>query len=339
MVCRLLDPVLQTEFQTVKFVGIKADLKRDYNFIQNSSKNGLSFLVKRYFFGMLRVLIDYPGINAFFETYKTLKKLKGNSFDCCLSIDGPQEMHWAVTLARRKKIISVGKFIADCGDPLTRNLPGFMIAPYFKIIEDWFCRNADRITVPVAEGFSYFKPEFKSKINVVKHSLEFPEQTEIKKVPDEDGIVQFAYAGNLMPYQKQLNILLTFLSQYNFNYCFHIYGNDDSVIDNLVGSSYPKQIDFINHGKKKRFQLLVELSRYDFLIYFLYPETTGQIPFKLIDYSFTGLPAVGIRGKSDLRVFSEFLSGNYENGRELPDFREYHYSLTVNEYESLFLTE
>jgi hypothetical protein len=142
------------------------------NFLESSSWLNIN-KYKRLLNGFLYKFFDYPEIKTFFDFYKVLQEVN-DDFDICLSIDGPQPMHWALIKARKKRYFKTKIWIADCGDPFTRAPFGNKVAFYFKYIENWFCKHADHITVPIKEGFCYFPQQFKSKITVIPHSLTFP---------------------------------------------------------------------------------------------------------------------------------------------------------------------
>jgi hypothetical protein len=303
--------------------------------VKKSEKLGLHWL-KRMVNGLLTKFCNYPDIMVFFRLVKAFRRLRSQNFDYALSIDGPQTMHWAVAYLRWRNKLNVKVWIADNGDPLTRNLPGNMVAPYFKYIEDWFCEKTDILTVPVYEGYGYFKTRFRKKIQIVKHSLIFPSKKEFSPTGEisSTNMIHMAYAGNMMPYQAKAKLFFKQIGEMDLSFTLHIYGSNGSLVRGLVAEYPMLKEKVIDHGLLEREKLLLELQEMHFLVYFPYNDT-GQVPFKLIDYAFTGLPVLryDLETKESLK---SFLDGDYTEKEALPNYQDYHYADTTAEYVNLF---
>ena len=288
--------------------------------------------------GALYRFFCYPAISAFFKTVVALRKFRGEAFDATISVDGPQPLHWAVARSRGRRDLDLGVWIADCGDPLLRGLPGNMPAGYFKIIENKFVRAADVITVPVRQGVDYFERRHANKIFTVPHSLVFPSKRpkpEIDRAPSATaGNMRIGYAGNLSPYRDKFFDFISALPRTSG--CeFHIFGENAAIIGQARARFPDKRNLILERGAVSRGALLPELPAFDFLVLFAY-ESGIQVPFKTIDYSFSGRPILLFESRERTTpILNEFLSGDFRNEFEAPDFERYAAENTVPQYISL----
>lgn len=291
--------------------------------------------IKRLINGAALKFFSYPQIQAFFAVFKELKVLKNEFYDLCLSVDGPQQMHWGIALARKIERLKVSFWIADCGDPLTRHTVGNSVAPYFKLSENFFCTVADKITVPVKQGFNYFPKRFNHKIHLVEHSLIFPKDLQISKSNNKknSGVKSFAFGGNIMPYREEAKSFFNSLNDIGASFEFHIYGGNEDFIQELLSLSLNIKNNVFIHGKMDRFELLENLMKHDFLVYFPYPNGSLQVPFKLIDYSFTGLPILEFKYKEkDLNKLKAFIEGDFKESRKVLSYKNFSNRKTVQKY-------
>lgn len=287
---------------------------------------------KRLWNGLLLKLISYPDLQAFFQLKKALREFT-RDYDLCLSVDGPQQMHWAVAYTRNSKNLKCTTWIADCGDPLTRLSLGNKVAPYFKLVENWFCRNADHITVPIEQGFHYFLPKFRHKMHLVRHSLTFPETREpVIKYSEQSGIPTFVYAGNMMPYQNEARKFFKYLASLDFAFNFVTIGGNESLIHGFL-EDYPKLLDKVDvKGKMARGDMISELRKFDFLVYLKF-SGKHQVSFKLIDYSYANIPIFSFDGSIiDESNFLKFINGDYTRSMEVPSYSEHNSKTTVPLY-------
>ena len=276
--------------------------------------------------GVLYKLFCYPSIGAYYRVRRALRAVRGRQYDLTVSVDGPQPLHWAVA--------DLGTWIADCGDPLLRKLEGNKPAKYFSFVENTFLKTAEVITVPVPQGIEYFEPRFSSKIFTVPHSLLFPADDRLN-APRSDvtqsEFPEFAYAGNLAPYRKQLFEFCKALPT-DQTYRFHIFGPNEVVAKALV-KEFPHLTErLVLHGVRQRFELLRLLRSFDFLLLFTY-QSGFQVPFKIIDYSFSNRPILHFEstreGEERLR---EFIRGEYRNAFPSADYEIYDSRNTVRQY-------
>lgn len=293
--------------------------------------------LKRIFNGLLKKFFNYPDFAIYFRVLKAARQLRVSFYDVCITVDGPQTLQWAVAYLRWRGKLNISTWISDNGDPLTRGLPGNKVAPYFKLMEDFFCSQADYITVPVDDGYSYFRAKYANKIFVIPHSLIFPEDQLHSQLNEassvhatHQGSCSFAYAGNMMPYQKQARSFFDHLAKVYRSFSFHIFGANHDLVDSLI-ELYPSlEGKVIQHGMLERTELLRILGGFDFLVYFPY-NNTGQIPFKLIDYAFSKLPVLAYREGENVLVDS-FIKGDYSNRSVIPDYKLYDYRITTKKY-------
>ena len=306
--------------------------KFNINLNKSESKFSKDFFL-RIINGALLKFLSYPNIQAFYYVFIYLKRLKTKKFDLCISVDGPQQMHWAIAFSRKIKKVKIQNWIADCGDPLTRLTLGNRVAPYFKLVEDFFCKEADVITVPVLAGFNYFKKKFRKKIHLVEHSLIFPEvKSRNNNLKIEGDVPKFAYAGNMMPYKEEIKSFFKNLNNFEQNFEFHIYSGNENFISELLVLNPNLKNKIISHGSLNRFELLKDLIQFDFLVYFQF-QGNAQVSFKLIDYSYMNVPVLEFSTpEKDFNKLISFLSGDYSQAMKLDNYNKYSNNVTVPKY-------
>lgn len=287
---------------------------------------------KRKFGRLLYMLFQYPDIELFWKIRRALKN--ENGYDLIISIAVPYPVHWGTAWTRTNRHRIAKIWVADCGDPFMGNTSdSFRIPFYFSIVEKWFCRRADYISIPVKSAIEGYYSEFHGKIKIIPQGFDFGD--EIKQTVHYDHPVPtFAYAGGLAPLGLRSPVrLIEFLITLEIEYEFHIWSTTN--IDFL--QSYIKKSDnrIIVHESLPRHQLLPVLSRMDFLIN-LDNGTAMQVPSKLIDYALTWRPILNISPQHpEKEKILEFLNGNYSNGFVVENIDQYRIENVCNEFLSL----
>lgn len=259
----------------------------------------------------LKMLFEFPDVELMFKISKVLRH--ESCYDIMISIAVPYPVHWGVALTKRKNLNISECWIADCGDPYMGDTSdSFRKLFYFKLIEKWFCRKADFITVPFEGAKMAYYPEFREKIKVIPqgfnlNNFALPEYKKKFIYP------VFAYAGGFIPGKRDPRSLLKFLSKYQKEYKFIVFTSHVEILDNakkILGD----KLEIRSLIPRK--ELLFELSGMDFLINFDNNVAT-QLPSKLIDYSITGRPVLNIIENDSFSVLVQFLEKDYSNQMKL----------------------
>jgi hypothetical protein len=318
--------------------------KRNYDYSTFEAENGL--LVRDFVHGswfeicgstfihkVLRFISNYlflfPDIQLTWKLRKALSKLNG--FDLLISIAVPYPVHWGVALARKKNNNLCKIWVADCGDPFIGNKEDGMRKPfYFKHIEDWFCRNADFITIPVKEALTAYPIKYQKKIRVIPQGFKF-ELKAIDTVNNNKGEkIFFAYAGSLSKGFRDPTLFLEYLCiKENIDFEFVVYTKDVGLIEPFL----PRLLNKIKlRDYIPRDELLVELKKMDFL---LNVENINdvQVPSKLIDFAITGRPILSFKPFDlDKIKIDEFLIGNYDKQLIIENVEDYKIENVVTKF-------
>lgn len=260
---------------------------------------------------------NFPDIELALKTYKVLSQMQCYP-ELLITIAMPHSIHWGVALFKSKQDkLAETTWVADCGDPFMGN-PFNKKAFYFKYIETMFCKQADFITVPVAEAIGGYYPQFKEKIKVIPQGFEIPliKNQNSKK---NNQVPTFIFAGNFYKELRDPTVLLDYLvelSNTGWKFKFIIYTKSTNLVEPYVSQLQDKLVlkDFI-----PRSELLNQLSDADFLIN-IENLSTVQSPSKLIDYKIANRPVLSFRTSepSFKFVLLEFLEGNYKAALKLP---------------------
>lgn len=265
------------------------------------------------------LLFEYPVIQLTGKVSKALKNKKG--YDLLISIAVPHPVHWGVAMAwnKRGKENPAPVWIADCGDPYMGDESDSFKKPfYFSFVEKWMFRKTNYITVPTDGSYEGYYKEFHPKIRVIPQGFRFEDIRMADYKPN--AVPTFAYAGALIPGNRDAKELLRYLGRLPLDFKFNIYTRDTHhVTPHLVpGDGRIELKEFVTRDK-----LLYELSKLDFLVNFE-NNTTRQTPSKLIDYAIIGKPVLSIKtGNLDEDAVQEFLRGNYRKSLILNDPGQY----------------
>jgi hypothetical protein len=268
--------------------------------------------------GRLLRKLEFPNLEFRFRIPKVLKK--EYNYDALISIADPHQIHWGIAQYRKNNLANFPKvWIADCGDPFMLNGATNRTSSYFEKMERLFCEQCDFITVPVEEAKMGYYHEYRNKIQVIPQGFQF-ELIETK-IPTENSIPTFAYAGTFYRDIRNPEKLMNYLSTIEMDYRFVVYTAHTSLIDN-----YKRQLGEKLEIRKPipREDLIKELRKMDFLINIENSNSPAQVPSKLIDYAITGRPTISINpSQFDLAVLDKFMSGDYSNQFIVNDLEKY----------------
>jgi hypothetical protein len=277
---------------------------------------GILNLVARIINRILLLAFEYPDIELMFKYRKAL--LTESGYDLLISFAVPYPVHWGVGRAMRKNKNISSLWIADCGDPyMGLENDSFKKLFYFKYLEVMFCRKADYITIPVKEAITAYYPEFRNKIRVIPQGLSFPPKGNLIV---RNSVPVFMYAGNVGSYQHYAVPFFELLKKTACEFHFKIFTNSPAIFEDGLNSISTK-VSICPYLERE--DLLVELERADFLVYFPYKHST-QKSMKLIDYGYTGKPILEYTAttKDDL-IFKEFLEKKYSHSLPKVEIDEY----------------
>lgn len=256
----------------------------------------------------------FPEIELTFKIPNALKS--ENNYDLLISIAIPFSVHWGCALALNTNKSLAKTWIADCGDPFMGNT--FTSYPfYFRLVERWLCKKVTYLTVPTKEAINAYESQFRSKIKVIPQGFRFTKSFEAVKAND---IPTFAYAGMLYKDKRDPKLFLEYLCTINSDFKFILYTKSLDLIRPYM-SILGNKIEI--RSMINRDQLLVELSKMDFLVNFE-NAVAEQTPSKLIDYALTNLPILSIPSNCiDPNIVDEFLAKNYKNQVVIKNIEQY----------------
>lgn len=276
----------------------------------------IGYLLTRIIVRFFLFTIEYPDLELMFKVKKALKKEHG--YDLLISIAVPYPIHWGVARARNAKRAIAKKWIADCGDPyMGCETDSFKKWPHFKLVEKWFMRKADFISIPVETARSAYYADFHPKIKIIPQGFNINNvETRIYK---KNSIPTFAYAGGFITGIRDPRLFLNFLQEVDIDFRFFVYTNQNDVLEpwqSILGEKL--QIN----SYIPREQLLHTLSGMDFLVNF--DNNTGAaVPSKLIDYSIVNRPILNIKQILNKEVILQFLNGQYDHSMKIDDVEQY----------------
>ncbi len=283
------------------------------------------------------MLFDYPSVELVFKINRALAKQKG--YEVLISIAVPYAIHWGVASrwSTKKPNENPAKiWIADCGDPYYgRQNDSFRILPHFAIVEKWFMRKADVISIPIEGARNRYFTEFHEKIQVIPHGFRFPERTQLPTKKDTDiTCPYFIYSGDMGTVLHQSRALFKALRAIPDDFRFRIYTQNIDFVKQEAN-------DLIQAGKIElftyidRMELLEELAKVDFLVAFK-PKHLSQVPSKLIDYSYIGKPILYFGIDGNVRDIYHFISGDYSEQLNKLDIEPFKIHNVVNQFLKVF---
>ena len=274
-------------------------------------------LVKVIRFGLKHFFL-FPFIFLAKYFNKALKKETG--YDLLVSIAFPFPVHFGVAFARKRNKKLTNIWIADCGDPFTGGLETRFDSPfYFKIIEKWFCKKPDFITIPIKEAKSAYPSICQHKLKVIPQGFDFNSIKSNYKL-GENKVMTFAYAGTLSTESRDPSTFINYLQSLGQDFKFIIYTRNKSFLK-VYGEKFGDKLEFRDYVPRDI--LLEELGKMDFLIN-LENKTSLHSPSKLIDYALLKRPILSIKPFDiDKKVINEFIEGNYDNGLKIKNVEDY----------------
>lgn len=287
----------------------------NYDHKNNIKLNLFGKVLKKFF----KKLLEFPVIELATNTFNVLKKER--NIDLLITIAVPYPIHWGAALCRvfYRDNYKNTTWVADCGDPYMGNTFHKRFF-YFKYIENFFCSQANYISIPVESARSAYYPQYHEKIRVIPQGFNFDEFEGLKTNSKNSSPI-FIYAGTFYPKLRDPRPLLDYLLTLDIDFEFRIYTKTREMILPYVDKFKGKLIilDYI-----PRAQLMLEMSKADFLLN-LENLSDVQSPSKLIDYSLSGKPILNINTNKEFskEIIDEFLQGSYKNQYILPNIESY----------------
>lgn len=267
---------------------------------------------------LLQLLFEYPAIEMMFKVKRALRNESG--YDLLISIAVPYPIHWGVAWARTAKHPIAMRWVADCGDPYYgQENDSFRVMRHFKVVEKWFSRKADYLSVPTPSAIDGYFPEFRDKIRIIPQGFQFQDANKGSSF-HRTSRPKFAYGGGFIKGRRDPGEFLTYLLNLNEDFEFHIYTSHSEFVDDAAARSGGR---IICHDIIPRLQFLSNLSTMDFVVNF---ENGGavQTPSKLIDYAIVNKPILSIKtGGLDTENVDRFLRGDYSGQYEVDNLDQY----------------
>lgn len=279
---------------------------------------GMSF-VNRALRKLLYNVIDYPRCEYLFKTYAALRK--ESPFDLLITVAHPFGIHWGAAFFKKKHPGLFKKWISDCGDPFMGNPIEtkrwrFPLEP----MERFWCRQTDRITIPVAEGKDGYYKEFRDKISVIPQSIDF-DSVKIGKYSG-NAVPSFLFSGAVYKGQRDPREFLEYLSHLDRDFRFYVYSVTDDIFSDYIPALGER---LILQRYIPRDELILRMSQMDFLVN-INNNTSVQKPSKLIDYGLSKRPILNVSthmSQQECDAFDAFLKGDYSARYVIPDFEQY----------------
>lgn len=285
-------------------------------------------------FRVFRFGLQHFFIYPFILLSKHFKKslLNEIGFDLLISIAHPYPVHFGVALAQKRNKNLTKTWIADCGDPFAGEQEGRLKYPfYYKIIEKWFCKKPDFITIPINEAKTAYPYICQNKLRVIPQGFDF-NTIRPNYIPSKNKVITFAYAGNLSQGIRDPRPLLDYLNELPNEFkCILYTRNKDFLIP--YKEKLGDKLEFRDYVPRD--VLLKELGQMDFLLN-IENKSTVQKPSKLIDYALLERPILSIKPFNiDKKNVTEFIVGNYRNALRIEGIEDYNIKNVVNRFLSL----
>lgn len=283
------------------------------------------------FIFFLRKFFEFPDIFLMRRVKKAI--LKSGEIDLLITVAIPFPIHWGASLIKEKDR-KFKTWVSDCGDPYMFNSikkPFF----YFKYIEKFWCKKTDYISVPLSNAKDSYYEEFRSKIVEIPQGFNF-EEIELSDYV-ENKSPTFIYAGMFYKEKRDPRKFLDYLTNLKIDFTFIIYTNSKNLVKPYKEVLKNKLIVKKPIGRK---DLLLELSKADFLINIKNKNITNQAPSKLIDYTLTKRPVLELSSdfnNKELKKFRAFLNKDYKDSSAIKNIDKYNAVNVASQFEALCL--
>lgn len=288
--------------------------------------------LNRYINRVTQLFFEYPYIRIVPRIKKEVTKV--SNADLLISIAVPYPVHWGISLISNKEKRHWKYWAADCGDPFMGDESDSFRHPfYFKYIEQYFMRKADKIVVPTNEAYKGYFREFHNKITVIPQGFNFAEaKKNISEIGQKTDTLKFAYAGGFIPGYREPYEFLDYLCEVDLDFIFYIY-TDNKINVNKYKDLLGDKLLILD--RVSRNELLKKLSSVDFVVNFA-NKGRAQTPSKLIDYYLLDKPILQVEFKTmNKRIADEFMRKNYVNKLQLENPAQYDISNVAKRFTSL----
>lgn len=223
----------------------------------------------------------FPEIELLFMIFKKRNQILKN--DYFISIAAPFSIHFGMNLIHQKEKI----WISDCGDPFMGN-PHKKYPFYLKYLENSWAKNTHYITIPTQKAIPAYPAKYKEKLIVIPQG--FPITENLDKNYHKNKIPTFCYSGTIYTDHRNPSDFLNFLTTLAIDYKFIVYTKNTDFFHAFKEKLGDKLV-ILNYIRRE--DLLVELSKMDFLVNFK-NESSIQMPSKLIDYYMSNRPILEV---------------------------------------------
>lgn len=275
----------------------------------------------------LNRLIEFPDIELAYRTYNVLRNEK--NVDLLITIAAPFPLHWGAAWAKKRFKGEFPKtWASDCGDPYMGNLVWRRPLKYFQLVEDFWGKCTDFITIPIEEGRKAYSRKVQDKIRVIPQGFDF---SSVRVDADFKGnaIPHFLYAGAVYKDYRDPEKFLDYLCCMQCNFRFVVYTKCKAEF-----AAYQERLGdrLVINDNIPREELIYKMSQMDFLINFT-NKGSSQSPSKLIDYALTGRPILDISSSFvEENNFNAFIKGDYSGKHPDIDVQKYNIENVGNQF-------
>lgn len=221
--------------------------------------------------------------------------------------------------------------IGDSGDPFYLS-EQTKRAFYFKFIEKVIYKYINYLTIPENESINAYKNLLPiNKLKVIPQSIDF-DSIKLNSL-SSTGKIKFAFAGVFYEDIRNPEFLFKHLLSVKVDFEFHLYLRNNTDYHLRLKRFFNEHFQgkIIIHEPLERFELIRELSTYDFLVNISNANQT-QIPSKIIDYALTNRPICNINKQNfDPIVFDHFMHKDYKYQLEV-DLKKYDSKVVVKQF-------
>lgn len=296
-----------TTFQLENNVKVRSLGKSKWGNPDSDGKSRQTFL-NRAIRRLLYNIIDYPRCEYYFNTKKVLKN--ESCFDLLITIAHPYGIHWGAATFKKRNPNKFDFWISDCGDPFMGDPDVRRWHLIQKPLEIFWCKQTDKIAIPVANAMRGYYEEFHDKIVVIPQGVDFASVEIDKYQPNK--VITFLYSGAIYPGMRDPSELLDYLSTKSIDFRFIVYTPTHLIFQDYF-ESLGSKLELRDYIPRK--ELIREMSKMDFLIN-INNDSHVQTPSKLIDYSLSKRPILNVSthlSDDERKSIDAFFAGNYSS--------------------------
>ncbi len=153
----------------------------------------------------------------------------------------------------------------------------------------------------------------------------------------QNDIPKFAYAGTFAAEFRNPKLFLDYLVSLDLDFHFTVFTLYDDLIKPYK-EKLGKRLDIRSFVPRE--ELLEFLKVMDFVVNIENKDMPNQLPSKLIDYAIINRPILSLNPADPNKTYiDEFLAGNYQNQRIIPNLEQYQIDRVAQKFLELATTK